>query len=234
MLQVKDMNKSYSYGDQQQSILQNVNLSIEKGEMVAIMGTSGAGKSTLLHILGLLDTPDNGSYFLNGIRIRNEKEKKKAQLRNQYLGFVFQDFHLIKELTAIENVQLALQISNIYNKKKISRKRRVEKSSEILKKVGLENCLDKKPSQLSGGQKQRVAIARALVNEPNVILADEPTGALDSYTSKEIIELFCELNREGHTIVIVTHDKEVAAQCGRIVKIVDGRCEEYSDTVNKR
>lgn len=208
-------------GSVRQAVLDGVNLTIKEGEMAALMGTSGSGKTTLLNIIGLLDQAEEGEYFLNDRDVAKSSAKEKAQIRSHEIGFVFQNFHLIPELSAFENVKMAMDIYNLHTKKKISKRERADRCREMLEKVGLKNELRKKPSQLSGGQKQRVAIARALVNRPRIILADEPTGALDQGTSGEIMELLRELNQEGHTILIVTHDEEVAGKCGRIINMQD-------------
>lgn len=222
MIRMNTIKKVYCMGDVRQTVLNELNLNIKEGEMVAIMGTSGSGKTTLLNIIGLLDEVTEGEYYLNGCDMTKYSDKEKAEIRNREIGFVFQNFHLIRELTALENVKISMDINNLYAKKKVSQKEMYERCKEMLVKVGLENELAKKPSQLSGGQKQRVAIARALINRPKVILSDEPTGALDMKTTNEIMELFRNLNSEGHTILVVTHDVAVAGKCERKIKIEDG------------
>ena len=192
--------------------------------MVAIMGPSGSGKSTMLNVLGLLDNNYSGEYMLDGIEASKLSNNELAMARNEKIGFVFQNFNLIKELSAKENVKMSLIFSNIYKKgkEKISKKVMDKSSSDILEKFGLKNHENKKPGQLSGGQQQRVAIARALVNNPEIILADEPTGALDSKIGEEIMKVFLKLNNQGKTVIIVTHDERVAQMCGRTIHIKDG------------
>ncbi len=197
--------------------LRGIDLEIEGGEFVAIMGPSGSGKSTLLRIIGLLEKPDEGRYILKGKDITSMKEKEKDLLRRNFFGFVFQQFLLVPYLTAIENVYIPLMISGV------SLKEGLEKAKEMLEKLGLGHRLNHFPNQLSGGEQQRVAIARALINNPEVILADEPTGNLDSKTSKEVMKIFKKLHKEGKTIVMVTHDEEVASYAERIVRIRDGK-----------
>lgn len=221
MIRMNEIKKTYHMGSVQQVVLDGVDVTIREGEMTALMGASGSGKTTLLNIIGLLDEADEGEYVLNGRDVIKSSGKEKAQIRSHEIGFVFQNFHLIPELTAYENVKMAMDIYNLYAAKKISKKEKAGRCREMLGKVGLEKEEGKKPSQLSGGQKQRVAIARALVNRPRIILADEPTGALDQVTSGEIMELLSHLNQEGHTILIVTHDEEVAGRCERIIKMQD-------------
>lgn len=221
MIRMNEIKKTYHMGSVRQVVLDGVGVTIGEGEMTALMGASGSGKTTLLNIMGLLDEADEGNYYLNNRDVTKSNGKEKAQIRSHEIGFVFQNFHLIPELTAFENVKLAMDIYDLYTKKRISKKEKADRCREMLGKVGLEKEKDKKPSQLSGGQKQRVAIARALVNRPRIILADEPTGALDQTTSGEIMELLDNLNQEGHTILIVTHDVEVAERCGRIIKMQD-------------
>lgn len=209
--------------DERRNVLKGITLCIDSGEMVAIMGPSGSGKSTLLNILGLLDRPSVGNYYLNNKDTELLKDKERAFTRNKNIGFIFQNFNLINELTALENVKINIQFYNLYNKKKISQKEAIQRSKEALISVGLEQHINKRPLQLSGGQQQRVAIARAIVNNPAFILADEPTGALDSNTTEEIMEVLRGLNQLGHTIIMVTHNIEVAKQCNRIINIKDGQ-----------
>ena len=197
-------------------MLNGVNLTITDGEMIAIMGKSGAGKSTLLHIIGLLDICDQGTYKLDGEDISDFTNKQRAKIRNEKIGFVLQDFGLVEDETVMENVSLPLMLS------RTSMKKIREVALEKMKKVGVEHLSNKKVSVLSGGEKQRVAIARALVCDPEYIMADEPTGALDSNTSDDIMDVFEELNRNGHTVIIVTHDNGVAARCQRVIEIKDG------------
>ncbi|MFK3938893.1 ABC transporter ATP-binding protein [Alkalihalobacillus sp. NPDC078783] len=217
MIELSKIFKSYKLGKDSVPILKDINLTIEKGEFVAIMGPSGSGKSTLMNILGCLDKPTSGAYNLNDVNMLAGKDNYLAEIRNRSIGFVFQTFHLMPRLTAQQNVEMPLIYSGV--KKKIRRK----KAFDVLSKVGLSERASFKPSSLSGGQKQRVAIARALVNEPSFILADEPTGALDTKTSEQILDLFTELNNEGITIVMITHDKEVADKADRTIFIRDGQ-----------
>lgn len=218
MIEIKNLVKIYNKGKTNEfCALKGIDLSIEEGEMVAIIGKSGAGKSTLLHILAAIDSYDKGSYLVDGVSVGDLKEKDRARFRNQKMGIVMQDYALIDEYTIEENVQIPL----IFGKVKGNDVRR-EKIMTALKNVGLAELAKKPVRQLSGGQKQRVAIARALVNNPAFLLADEPTGALDSKTSGEIMDVFEKLNQGGKTVIIVTHDMEVAARCGRVIEISDG------------
>ena len=218
MIEIKNLVKIYNKGKTNEfCALKGIDLSIEEGEMVAIIGKSGAGKSTLLHILAAIDSYDKGSYLVDGVSVGDLKEKERARFRNQKMGIVMQDYALIDEYTIEENVQIPL----IFGKVKGNDVRR-EKIMTALNNVGLDELAKKPVRQLSGGQKQRVAIARALVNNPAFLLADEPTGALDSKTSGEIMDVFEKLNQGGKTVIIVTHDMEVAARCGRVIEISDG------------
>ena len=216
MLKINNLHKSYKMGDSSHHVLKGIDLHVDKGEMVAIMGSSGSGKSTLLNIIGILDELDSGEYTLDGIEIKDLTEKKAAQYRNKFLGFVFQSFNLINFKNALENVALPLY----YQGQK--RKERQEKAMFHLEKVGLADWSTHLPNELSGGQKQRVAIARALAAEPKLLLADEPTGALDSATSHEIMQFLQQLNDEGKTILIVTHEEDISLMCKRIVRLKDG------------
>lgn len=216
MIEIKDLHKSYKMGSNSLHVLKGINFSVEEGELVAIMGSSGSGKSTLLNILGMLDEADEGEYVLDGIPIKNLNETKAANYRNKFLGFIFQSFNLINYKTALENVALPLYYQ------KMPRKQRQEKALKYLEQVGLKEWSHHLPSELSGGQKQRVAIARAMVAEPKVLLADELTGALDSTTSYEVMELIQKINDQGNTILVVTHEPDIAQMCKRIVHLKDG------------
>ncbi|WP_347175300.1 ABC transporter ATP-binding protein [Polaribacter uvawellassae] len=216
MIEIKKLHKSYPIGKDSLHVLKGIDLHIKEGEFVSIMGSSGSGKSTLLNIVGLLDEHDDGEYFLNGQLIKNLNEKKAAILRNKFLGFVFQSFNLISYKTALENVALPLYY------KGIPRKERLKTAMEYLDKVELKDWANHLPNELSGGQKQRVAIARALVTQPKVVLADEPTGALDSTTTDNVMDLLRDINNEGMTVFVITHEEEVAAQTKRVVRLKDG------------
>lgn len=216
LIQLSDVVKSYSNGDQELNVLKGIDLTVYEGEFVAIMGPSGSGKSTLMNIIGLLDKPTSGDYSLNGTQVEELKEKQLAKVRNQEIGFVFQQFFLLSKLSALQNVELPL----VYAGVNWSKRRQLAK--QFLEKVELSERMKHLPSELSGGQKQRVAIARALVNNPSIILADEPTGALDTKTSDQIMQLLTELNREGKTIVMVTHEPEIADFATRKIVIRDG------------
>ena len=216
MLEIKQLHKSYAIGDSSLHVLKGIDLSVAQGEMVAIMGSSGSGKSTLLNIIGMLDEADEGDYILDQVPIKNLTEKKAAIYRNKFLGFIFQSFNLINYKNALENVALPLYYQGL------KRKERQEKARFHLEKVGLLDWETHLPSELSGGQKQRVAIARALASDPKLLLADEPTGALDTTTSYDIMAFLQQLNDEGKTILIVTHEEDIAAMCKRIVRLRDG------------
>jgi len=216
MIKLVNLHKSYPMGKESLHVLKGLNLHIKEGEFVSIMGSSGSGKSTLLNIVGLLDSHDEGEYYLNGQKIENLDEKKAALLRNKFLGFVFQSFNLITYKNALENVALPLYY------KGVGRKERQKIAMEYLEKVGLKEWANHLPSELSGGQKQRVAIARALVTNPKVVLADEPTGALDSATSHSVMEMLKEINREGMTVFVITHEEDIAEETDRIVRLKDG------------
>ena len=216
MLEIKQLHKSYAIGDSSLHVLKGIDLSVDQGEMVAIMGSSGSGKSTLLNIIGMLDEADEGAYILDQVPIKDLTEKKAAIYRNKFLGFIFQSFNLINYKNALENIALPLYYQGL------KRKERQEKARFYLEKVGLLDWETHLPSELSGGQKQRVAIARALASNPKLILADEPTGALDTTTSYDIMAFLQQLNNEGKTILIVTHEEDIAAMCKRIVRLRDG------------
>ncbi|MCO4467360.1 ABC transporter ATP-binding protein [Streptococcus infantarius] len=216
LIQLSNVVKSYSNGDQELNVLKGINLTVYEGEFVAIMGPSGSGKSTLMNIIGLLDKPTSGDYSLNGTQVEELKEKQLAKVRNQEIGFVFQQFFLLSKLSALQNVELPLVYAGVNSSK------RRQLAKQFLEKVELSERMKHLPSELSGGQKQRVAIARALVNNPSIILADEPTGALDTKTSDQIMQLLTELNREGKTIVMVTHEPEIADFATRKIVIRDG------------
>ncbi len=216
MIQIKDLHKSYHMGSNSLHVLKGINFEVKEGELVSIMGSSGSGKSTLLNILGMLDEADTGQYILDGFPIKNLNEKVAAKYRNEFLGFIFQSFNLINYKSALDNVALPLYYQNI------KRKERIEKAEHYLEKVGLAQWSHHLPSELSGGQKQRVAIARALASDPKVLLADEPTGALDTKTSYEVMELMQGINDEGKTILVVTHENDIANMTKRIVNLKDG------------
>jgi len=224
VIRLNDIKKSYYLGKQELPVLKGINLLIAANEYVALMGPSGSGKSTLMNILGCLDTPSSGQYILNGKDVSRMEDDELADTRNVEIGFVFQQFNLLPRLTAWENVALPLIYSGA------SKKEREERARDILNKVGLSDRANHKPNELSGGQSQRVAVARALVNNPSLILADEPTGNLDTKTSIEIMDLFGQIHANGNTVVLVTHEEDIAKYTHRIVKIRDGNVE--SDTVN--
>jgi putative ABC transport system ATP-binding protein len=216
IIRLEDIFKIYGSGATEVKALLDVSLTIEEGEYCSIMGPSGSGKSTAMNIIGCLDRPTSGKYYLDNVDVAQMDDTQLAHIRNKKLGFVFQQFHLLQQLTALENVMLPMLYAGVSNSE------RRDRGIEALKKVGLENRLNNKPNQLSGGQQQRVAIARAIVNRPVVILADEPTGALDSHTTQEVLDIFTELNSTGITVVMVTHESEVARQTRRIVWFRDG------------
>ena len=216
MISLKDIHKSYTTGANQLHVLRGINLTIAKGEMVAVMGSSGSGKSTLLNIMGLLDSYDTGLYQFDGKALEDMNETRAARFRNQNIGFVFQSFHLIPFKTALENVALPLYYRNV------DRKKRNQIALGFLDKFGIADWASHLPAELSGGQKQRTAIARAMIADPSILLADEPTGALDSSTSQDVMEVFKQVNAQGTTIVVITHEKDIASATDRIVNITDG------------
>lgn len=226
LISVRDMCKIYNPGENEVRALDHVDLEIKKGEFVAIIGHSGSGKSTLMNMLGCLDVPTSGSYFLNGQDVSVMKDNELSEIRNQEIGFIFQGFNLIANLTALENVELPL----IY--RGIGRSQRHKLAREALMRVGLEKRMEHKPSEMSGGQQQRVAIARAIAAEPPVILADEPTGNLDSASTQEIMEILKGLHEAGRSVILITHDNEIADQAKRVVRILDGKIvEDYFNEV---
>ncbi|WP_374121003.1 ABC transporter ATP-binding protein [Neobacillus sp. PS2-9] len=220
IIQIKDLMKTYQLGGETVHALNKVSIEIEQGEFLAIIGPSGSGKSTLMNMLGCLDRPQSGTYLLDGKDISKMNDNQLATIRNKKIGFIFQNFNLLTKLTALENVELPLLYSGVPTKE------RRERALESLEKVGLKERAGHLPTQLSGGQQQRVAIARALVGNPSILLADEPTGALDSKTSKEILLIMKELNESGHTIILITHDLAIAKQAKRMVSIQDGQLQE--------
>ncbi len=222
ILNMRNINKIYTMGGESLHALKEINLELYQGEFISILGPSGSGKSTLMNIIGCLDVPTYGKYHLNGNSIETFDEAQMAQIRNREIGFIFQQFQLLPRLTALENVELPLIYSGLPEKK------RRQLATEMLEKVGLGDKLKNKPNQLSGGQQQRVAIARALVTQPTILLADEPTGALDQKTGHQIMELFKSLHKEGKTIVMITHDEKIAHHSSRIIRILDGEVSTIS------
>lgn len=225
MIQLKEIKKGFGKGEARQTILKGISLDIKEGEMVSIMGPSGSGKSSLLNILGLLDGMYEGEYLLEGINVADLTEKEQAGLRGEKIGFVFQSFHLLKDLTALDNVRMALILANERKsmKQRMGKKEMIQKSQYMLERLGMKDHMDQRASELSGGQQQRVAIARALVNEPSVLLADEPTGALDQKNGETLLELLSEIHGDGNSIVMVTHDPKVASVAERQIYIEDGK-----------
>lgn len=225
VIEIKQITRNFQLGQEIVYVLKGIDLEIDKGEYVAIMGPSGSGKSTLMNLLGCLDTPTAGSYVLSGNDVSKMSDDQLAEIRNKEIGFVFQTFNLLPRTTALDNVALPMIYAGA------SKAERHDRAKEVLKNVGLADRMDHKPNQLSGGQRQRVAVGRALVNKPSIILADEPTGNLDSKTSLEIMNLFDEIHRAGNTVILVTHEEEVAEHAHRIIRLKDGNIE--SDTKNK-
>ena len=225
VIELRNVKREFLVGEEIVHALRGVSFKIHEGEFVTIMGTSGSGKSTLLNQLGCLDTPSSGEYLLDGVPVRQMSRNQRAILRNRKIGFVFQNYNLLPKTTSVENVELPL----IY--RGVSRSVRQELSREALKKVGLEHRMDHKPSEMSGGQQQRVAIARAIAQAPPVILADEPTGNLDSNSTKEIMDILKGLHNEGRTVILITHDNDIAAQAKRVIKIKDGKVESDSGQI---
>jgi len=224
ILELRNIYKDYIQGKMTVPVLKNISLSVEEGEYVAIMGPSGSGKTTLMNLIGCLDRPTLGEFYLDGQDILQYKDKAMSDLRLKSIGFVFQNFHLLPRQSALDNVALPLTYAGV------SRKERRDLALAALDRVGLADRVEFKPTQLSGGQKQRVAIARAMVNNPKILLADEPTGALDSKTGKQIMELFQKLNREGMTVVMITHDAEIASYAGRKILLLDGELVQEEKT----
>ncbi|MBQ3485144.1 MAG: ABC transporter ATP-binding protein [Clostridia bacterium] len=220
MLSMKDIYKKYKMGDEEQTVLKGVELDVTRGEFVAILGPSGSGKSTLMNIIGCLDIPTSGQYVLHGRDVKGLNESELAKVRSKEIGFIFQSFQLLKRQDALQNVELPLIYSGV------GAREREKRAKLMLERVGLSDKLHHYPNQLSGGQQQRVAIARALANNPTILLADEPTGALDQQTGKQVMELFHELNDEGRTIIMITHDINIARHATRIVRILDGELSE--------
>lgn len=216
VIQLEDITKTYGMADTEVQVLKGVNLTIQEGEYCSIMGTSGSGKSTMMNIIGCLDRPTSGRYYLDGIEVGTLSDDELADIRNLKIGFVFQQFHLLSQLSAIENVMLPMLYAGV------APKEREERAADALAKVGLGNRMENRPNQLSGGQQQRVAIARAIVNRPVLILADEPTGALDSRTTEEVMQIFTDLNHSGITVILVTHEPDVAKKTNRIAYFKDG------------
>lgn len=219
LINIKEIKRDFKLGSEVLHVLKGINLNIEKGEYVALMGPSGSGKSTLMNLLGCLDTPTSGTYILNGKDVSKLTDNELAEIRNKEIGFVFQTFNLMPRTTALDNVALPMVYAGI------SSNERKQRATEVLKDVGLADRMDHKPNQLSGGQRQRVAVGRALVNRPSIILADEPTGNLDSKTSIEIMNLFDEIHAKGNTVILVTHEEDIAKHAHRIIRLRDGMIE---------
>ncbi len=224
-IRMEGVNKYYAIGDSKLHALKNVSLSVKKGEFLAVLGPSGSGKSTLMNVIGCMDKADSGTYFLDGIPIHEAKEKQITQIRNEKIGFIFQKYHLIPTYNVLQNIVMPLLVRGM------TMKEAEEAGRDVIHMLGLSERIRHKPRELSGGQQQRVAIARALVGEPAILLADEPTGALDQNSGKEVLKLFHRLNEIGNTIVMITHDLNVAQNAGRIVRIVDGELRENEDVI---
>ncbi|MDC8000610.1 ABC transporter ATP-binding protein [Aequorivita todarodis] len=222
VIKIRNITRDFPLGNEIVKVLKGIDLDIERGEYVALMGPSGSGKSTLMNLLGCLDTPTSGSYELNGKNVSNMTDDELAEIRNKEIGFVFQTFNLLPRTTALENVALPMVYAGA------SKSERTERAKQVLTDVGLADRMDHKPNQLSGGQRQRVAVGRALVNRPSIILADEPTGNLDSKTSEEIMNLFNDIHKAGNTVIVVTHEEDIAERAHRIIRLRDGMVE--SDT----
>ncbi len=216
VIEIRNIIRDFPLGQETVHVLKGIDLDIESGDYIAIMGPSGSGKSTLMNLLGCLDTPTSGSYNLNGKDVSKMSDDELAEIRNKEIGFVFQTFNLMPRTTALENVALPMIYAGI------SKKDRTKRAEEVLEDVGLADRMDHKPNQLSGGQRQRVAMGRALVNNPSIILADEPTGNLDSKTSEEIMDLLDEIHRNGNTVIVVTHEEDIAAKAHRVIRLIDG------------
>jgi putative ABC transport system ATP-binding protein len=226
LIELRNIRKVFKQGDLETEVLKGIDLQIEKGEFVAIMGPSGSGKSTLMYILGCLDRPTSGKYYLDGKNVLELSDDELSKIRGKYVGFVFQAFYLVPYLSVLDNVILPVEyLDSRYRKELFKDKSPEEKGKEILERLGMAERINFKPDQLSGGQKQRTAIARALINSPEIILADEPTGQLDTESGRAVMEIFTELNREGRTIIVVTHDPAVASYAKRVIKIKDGKIE---------
>ncbi|NUY81093.1 ABC transporter ATP-binding protein [Flavobacterium sp. MAH-1] len=226
MIQIKDIKRNFALGNETVYVLKGIDLDIKKGEYVALMGPSGSGKSTLMNLLGCLDTPTSGTYILNGKDVSKMHDDELADIRNKEIGFVFQTFNLLPRTTALDNVALPMIYAGY------SKSERRERATEVLTQVNLSDRMDHQPNQLSGGQRQRVAIARALVNKPSIILADEPTGNLDSKTSIEIMNLFGEIHKNGNTVILVTHEEDIAAYAHRVIRLRDGLIESDTSGIN--
>ena len=225
VIEIRNIIRDFPLGQETVHVLKGIDLDIQRGDYLAIMGPAGSGKSTLMNLLGCLDTPTSGSYNLNGKDVSKMSDDELAEIRNNEIGFVFQTFNLLPRTTALENVALPMIYAGI------SKKERTQRAEEVLEDVGLADRMDHKPNQLSGGQRQRVAVGRALVNNPSIILADEPTGNLDSKTSEEIMDLLDEIHKNGNTVIVVTHEEDIAAKAHRIIRLIDGMVD--SDTRNK-